>query len=61
MSNKKVGAPSKFQVETKVLRISRVVPLQNYELTKKQVNEFINQLQTQALDKRVAENYKKDV
>jgi len=60
MSNKKVGAPSKFQVETKVLRISRVVPLKDYELTKEQVNEFINQLQTQALDKCVAENLKKD-
>jgi len=62
MANERnAGAKPKFgTLPTKKLRIERVVPLKDYELTKEQVNEFINQLQTQALDKCVAENLKKD-
>lgn len=47
----KVGAPSKFPVETKVLRISRVVPKDRHDQMKQQASEFINQLQSEALKK----------
>jgi len=58
---KKVGAPSKFpNIETEVLRISRVVPKEHHEELKRVTNEFIDNLlmfkQSEALDK--AENLK---
>jgi len=63
---KKCGALPKFpNVETSKLRIDRVVPKELQKNLKNKTNQFIdsyliNQLQTQALDKCVAENLKKD-
>lgn len=64
MKQNKVGAPPKFKVESTTMRISRVVPLKNQEEIKKKTNQYIdslliNQLQSESLDKCVAENYKK--
>lgn len=56
MTEKKRGALPKFpNVETTKLRIDRVVPKEKHDDLKQQVNDFINQLQTQALDKCVIE------
>jgi len=62
MANERnAGAKPKFgTLPTKKLRIERVILETEFEFTKEQVNEFINQLQTQALDKCVEENLKKD-
>lgn len=67
MANERnAGAKKKFPFqETKQLQIKRIVPLDKYQEIKNKTNQFIdsyfiNQLQTQALDKCVAENLKKD-
>jgi len=65
-NKKKCGALPKFpNIETSKLRIDRVVPKELQKDLKNKTNQFIdsyliNQLQTQALDKCVAENLKKD-
>jgi len=66
MNKKKCGALPKFpNVVTSKLRIDRVVPKELQKDLKNKTNQFIdsyliNQLQTQALDKCVAENLNKD-
>ena len=58
-NERNAGAKPKFpNVETEVLRISRVVPKKHHEDFKKKCNELINKLQSEALDKCVAENLK---
>jgi len=56
---RKLGAPEKIKGEKKMLRISRVIPLNQFEPLSKEINDLINKAQTQALDKCVNENYKK--
>ena len=56
---KKVGAPPKFKVESTTMRISRVVPKEQQDTIKQQVNNFINQLQSEALKKCADESLKK--
>jgi len=58
MSNK-VGSPPKFKVESTTMRISRVVPKEQHDTIKQQVNNFINQLQSEALQKCADEILKK--
>ncbi len=58
-NDRNAGAKKKFPlVETKHLQIKRIVPKEQHDDIKQQVNEFINKLQSEALDKCVAENYK---
>lgn len=60
MSNKKkCGALPKFpNVETKKLRIDRIVPKELHDSMKEQVNDLINQLQKEALQKCADESLK---
>ena len=60
MSNKKkCGALPKFpNIKTKKLRIDRVVPEHIHDSMKEQVNNLINQLQSQALQKCADESLK---
>jgi hypothetical protein len=47
---KQVGAPPKIKGEKKMLRISRVVPLSQFEPLTKEINELINKAQAQRLE-----------
>jgi hypothetical protein len=56
---KKCGALPKFpNIETTKLRIDRVVPKEQHDTIKQQVNNFINQLQSEALQKCADESLK---
>lgn len=56
---KKCGALPKFpNVETKKLRIDRVVPKDYHDSMKEQVSKLINQLQSEALTKCANEGLK---
>ena len=58
-NERNAGAKPKFpNIETEVLRISRIVPKERHEYFKKKCNELINKLQSEALDKCVSENLK---
>ena len=61
MENKKTcGATKKFpNMETTKLRIDRVVPKDYHDTMKEQVNNLINQLQKEALQKCADESLKK--
>jgi hypothetical protein len=54
----KVGAPPKIKGEKKVIRVSRVVPLENFEEIQRRINDIINNAQKNALDKCVEEALK---
>jgi hypothetical protein len=59
-NKKKCGALPKFpNMETTKLRIDRVVPKEQHDTIKEQVNNFINQLQSEALQKCADESLKK--
>lgn len=58
-NERNAGAKKKFpNVETKKLRIDRVVPKELHDTMKEQVNNLINQLQKEALQKCADESLK---
>jgi len=62
MNKNKCGAKPKFNVPTKSMRIERVVPIENHDELRELTDEFIGQklkqLQSEALEKCVAEKLK---